>query len=54
MMWWAFHEEQLDSELAKREAEQQKAGASEQQAKDETSLIKRFLASSSKLIGGRK
>lgn len=43
MRYWVFHEEMLDQMLAAREAERAKAGATEQQAKDETVVIKEFL-----------
>lgn len=44
MRAWVFTEDQLDSMLAAREAARQKQdGATEQQAKDETSAIKIFL-----------
>lgn len=45
MPWWVFHQEQLAAALAAREAERQKEGATEQQAKDETLIIVQFLAS---------
>lgn len=43
MRVWVFSEDMLDKMLAAREAERQKAGATEQQAKDETVTIKEFL-----------
>lgn len=43
MRYWVFHEAALDAELARHEAERQRAGASEQQARDETVAIKTFL-----------
>jgi hypothetical protein len=45
MPWWVFHQEQLAAALAAREAERQKEGVTEQQAKDETQIIAQFLAS---------
>lgn len=55
MIWWIFNEQQLDECLAQLEAELIRAGATEQQAKDEVFSIKAFLVSpgSAKLIGGR-
>lgn len=56
MMWWCFHDENLSAALAAWEARRMGEGASEQQAKDDTSVIAQFLASSEakahKLIGG--
>lgn len=53
--YWVFHEQQLAAALATREAERQKEGASEQQAKDETMIVLQFLASDpgAKLRGAR-
>lgn len=53
MNWWVFHEEMLASALAAREAERQKAGATEQQAKDETQVVIEFLRASPALLGGK-
>lgn len=53
MRWWAFHEEQLESELAKREAERVEAGAGLQVAKEESATIKGFLLSVVKQWGGK-
>lgn len=49
MAWWVFHQEQLAAALAAREAERQKEGATEQQAKDETTIVVQFLASETAL-----
>lgn len=49
--YWVFDEQQLDSLLAAREAERQRAGATEQQAKDETVTIKAFLLQAEILQG---
>jgi len=51
-MWWCFHENQLDDQLAAREAKRRQDGATEQQAKDETFTIKEFLVSIVKRFGG--
>ncbi len=55
MIWWVFHEGQLDEALALREADTVNHGATEQQARDDTFTIKQFLVSehARKLIGGR-
>ena len=53
MPYWVFHEEMLDKMLAAREAERQRQGATEQQTKDETVLIKTFLLESIMLRGDR-
>lgn len=56
MMWWCFHEENLAAALAAYEARRTHEGATEQQAKDDTSVIAQFLASpeakAHKLVGG--
>ena len=56
-MYWVFHDAQLDQALAAFEARRQGEGASEEQTKDETAVIKLFLISAeadrAKLIGGR-
>ena len=56
MRYWVFHEEQLSAALAMFEAERTTAGASEQQARDDTVTIATFLNSKSafaaRLIGG--
>lgn len=41
MKYWVFYDAMLSSALAQHEAERQKEGASEQQAKDETAIILR-------------
>jgi hypothetical protein len=51
MRYWVFHEEMLDKMLAAREAARQKAGATEQQAKDDTAVIKLFLIEAEGLQG---
>lgn len=55
MRYWVFHDGQLSSALAAREAERQRQGATEQQAKDETLVVVQFLASEAakSLRGGR-
>lgn len=52
--YWVFEESRLAAALAAREAERQKEGATEQQAKDETLMIVQFLASeaAAQLRGG--
>jgi hypothetical protein len=54
LRYWVFHSEQLDQALARNEAERIKAGASEQQAKDDTAVIKTFLTvgPGTDLLGG--
>lgn len=56
MTYWVFHDVQLDQALAAFEARRQGDGATEQQAKDESAVIKLFLFSAeagrAKLIGG--
>ncbi len=51
MRYWVFQEAMLDEELAAREAERQRDGASEQQARDETVTIKEFLVRAARLQG---
>lgn len=51
MRYWVFNEAMLDDVLAVREAARQQEGASEQQAKDETVLIKTFLFGAGQLQG---
>lgn len=52
--YWVFEEIRLSAALVAREAERQKEGATEQQAKDETVMIVQFLASeaAAQLRGG--
>jgi hypothetical protein len=45
MKYWVFHAEMLAKALAAHEAARQRAGASEQQAKDDTQVIIAFLGS---------
>lgn len=54
MRYRVFHEEQLAAALAAREAERMKEGATEQQAKDETSIVVQFLISGAarRCLGG--
>ena len=58
-MYWVFDDRMLQAALAAWEARRQREeGASEQQTKDDSTAIARFLASPEadrhKLIGGRK
>lgn len=52
MRYWVFNEEMLDSALAAHEAARQRAGASAEQAKDETVAIKTFLYGAAPLQAG--
>lgn len=56
-MYWVFDVSHLDQALAEFEARRQKEGVTEQQARDETTLIKVFLISPEaerhKLVAGK-
>jgi hypothetical protein len=56
-MYWVFNASQLDQALAGFEARRQREGASEQQVRDETTVIKTFLispeAERAKLVAGK-
>lgn len=51
MHWWTFHEQELDWELARREAERVTAGASAEAAKAESAAIRNFLLAAKPLHG---
>jgi hypothetical protein len=57
-MYWVFNNEMLEAALAAFEARRQGEGASEQQARDETAIIKMFLTSAeaerAKMLPGRR